>query len=353
MVTDAAQRLAQRVSAAAEEALDSQQYVSAVDVLVGLGWLHPTHVKDWRAGRVPYLERSVQANPAKITRAMELFPRWAQTRGLVPSETAYVARTRDRRQLQFSKSGEPAVEAAYRTHWVSPTLSARKRERLAERASKPPDLMVIAPVSDFTCAACDGSGSFLIMEDAGPLCLACTDMDHLVFLPAGNAALTRRAKAASGLSAVVVRWSRVRKRYERRGVLVEEAALAQAEAATLADADARARRRERDEDRRAAADAALAERMAAAIGALYPSCPPERAQAIAAHTAARGSGRVGRTAAAKELDPDALRRAVVASVRHVDTRYDTLLMAGVAREVARREIHGDVDAVLERWRAQP
>jgi hypothetical protein len=40
------------------------------------------------------------------------------------SETAYVARTRDRRRLQFSISGEPDIERAYRTYWVSPDLKA-------------------------------------------------------------------------------------------------------------------------------------------------------------------------------------------------------------------------------------
>jgi hypothetical protein len=42
-----------------------------------------------------------------------------------------------------------------------------------------------------------------------------------VFLPAGDAALSRRARKASTLSAVVVRFSRPRKRYERQGILVE------------------------------------------------------------------------------------------------------------------------------------
>jgi len=56
-----------------------------------------------------------------------------------------------------------------------------------------------------------------------------SDLDHLVFLPSGDAALTRRATKASSLSAVVVRGSRSRKRYERQGVLVEEPALALAE----------------------------------------------------------------------------------------------------------------------------
>jgi hypothetical protein len=55
-------------------------------------------------------------------------------------------------------------------------------------------------------------------------------MGHLVFLPAGDAGLTRRAKLASELTAVVVRFSRARRRYERQGILVEASALAQAEA---------------------------------------------------------------------------------------------------------------------------
>jgi hypothetical protein len=41
--------------------------------------------------------------------------------------------------LRFSRSGNPNIEAAYRTHWVSPKLSEKKRERLAEKASRAPD----------------------------------------------------------------------------------------------------------------------------------------------------------------------------------------------------------------------
>ncbi len=67
------------------------------------------------------------------------------------------------------------------------------------------------------------------MEKDRPLCLARADLDHLVFLPRGNTALTRRARKYSTLSPVVVRFSRSRKRYERQGVLVEEQALGQAE----------------------------------------------------------------------------------------------------------------------------
>jgi hypothetical protein len=194
-------------------------------------------------GRVAHLEAAVSVDPAKVTAAMGILDGWSRGRGLHPSETAYVARTRGRRPLRFSESGDRDVERAYRTHWFSPELSERERSRLAERQSRAPDLVVISPVKDWTCAACGGSGDLLIMEGPGPHCMTCAELDHLAFLPAGSAALTRRAKTHSGLSAVVVRFSRSRRRYERRGILVEEDAIARAERECLADADARARGR--------------------------------------------------------------------------------------------------------------
>ena len=175
-------------------------------------------------------------------------------------------------------------------------------------------------------------------------------MDHLVYLPAGDAALTRRAKAASRLAAVVVRFSRARKRYERQGVLVEEDALAAAEEQCLADEEARARRRERDAALRAGTDAELERRFAAEIARLFPGCPSDRADAIARHAVARGSGRVGRSAAGRAVDPSAVELAVVASVRHRDTDYDDLLMSGADRADARGQVRDQVDDVLERWR---
>jgi len=350
MTTDNDKRLERRVVAAAEAALAARGFVTAIDVLMGLGWLPPSGERAWRQGRIPYLERAITANLSKISKAMRAFRRWARSRGLKPSETAYVARSRDRRPLRFSKSGKPSIELAYRTHWVSPKLSERKRERLAERQSRPPDLVVISALGDWTCSTCDGTGELLIMDAPGPLCLACAEMDHLVYLPAGDAALTRRARASSRLSAVVVRFSRARKRYERQGVLVEEDALAAAERRCLVDEDARARRRERDAVRRAGEDAELQARFAAEIARLFPGCPADRADAIASHAALRGSGRVGRSAAGRAADARAVELAVIASIRHRDTGYDRLLMSGVDRADARERVHGEADEVLERWR---
>jgi len=189
-----------------------------------------------------------------------------------------------------------------------------------------------------------------MMEDPGPVCLVCAELDHLVFLASGDAALTRRARAGSGLSAVVVRFTRARGRYERQGVLVEAQALAIAEAECLADESARARRRERDAVRRSNEDLKLQQEMAAAISSLYPGCPAGRASEIAQHAATRGSGRVGRSADGRALKHDALQLAVIASIRHQDTNYDNLLMSGIDRSEARERVRDTVYGTLEAWR---
>jgi hypothetical protein len=344
-------RLEERVVRAAEAALADQHFVTAIDILVGIDWLSLPQVEDWRKGRIPYLERVTTSNLSTITKAMHLFRRWAVHQGLKPSETVYLARTRDRRPLRFSKSGDPAIESAYRTHWISPLLSEAKRERLAEKQSRPPDLVVISALNKWKCTECASAGAnLLFMEEGGPLCLACADLDHLVYLPAGNMALTRRAKKASKLSTVVVRFSRARGRYERQGMLVEEDALVLAEQECLADEEARLRRRIRDEEKRPGEDQAFREAFARVIVRLFPGCPPERADKVALRATTRGSGRVGRTAAGRDLDPEAVTLCVAAAVRHEETEYDQLLMAGMPREDARSFVRSDVERGLDAFR---
>ena len=230
MQPDNRKKLNDRVMKAAEAALAARKYVSALDVLVGIGWLDRGAIKRWQQGRIDYLESVVQTNLPRISEAMELFRSWAAAQGLTPSETHYVARSPSRQTLRFSGSGNPTIEKLYRTHWVSGELSTKDREHLAERAGRAPELVVIQPLNDtWNCHRCGGTGGLLIMENPGPACLRCTGLADLEFLSAGNALLTRRAKAKSSRHAVVVRFSRNRRRYERQGLLVEPRALAEAQ----------------------------------------------------------------------------------------------------------------------------
>jgi hypothetical protein len=132
-------------------------------------------------------------------------------------------------------------------------------------------------------------------------------------------------------------------------MLVEEQALDRAEAECLNDAEARARRRDRERERRVELDAEFVTRFAARIREIYRGCPPERPEQIASHACQKYSGRVGRSAAAKRLDKEAVQLAVVAHVRHEETQYDELLARGVERRDARDRVREDVDRVLSGW----
>lgn len=223
-------------------------------------------------------------------------------------------------------------------------------------AERSKDLVVFEILRDSKCADCGEiirKGDLLFLDGERALCLSCADLDHLEYLPRGDAAVTRRAKKHSGLSAVVVRFSRSRGRYERQGILVELSALERAEEECQADAEQRAERCRQADVRRREQDHDLVARMTQAILDLFPSCPPKEAQAIATHTAVRGSGRVGRTSAGRALQSDALTAAVIAAIRHNHTRYDQLLMRGWNRNDARDAVRDAIERIIESWHLRP
>ena len=216
------------------------------------------------------------------------------------------------------------------------------------------NLKVFISSRDSSCEECGeslGRGAWItLVEGKGALCLSCADLDHLIYLPSGNTALSRRSRKHSILSAVVLKWSRARKRYERQGLLVEAEALERAEAECLADSEVRARRREREAARRAELDRRYVERFAQRVRELFPGCPSQRQTAIAEHACLKYSGRIGRSAAGKSLEEDAVRLAVTAHIQHAETRYDELLAEGYERLDARDQVEEEVRRILAEWK---
>jgi hypothetical protein len=217
------------------------------------------------------------------------------------------------------------------------------------------DLKVFITSGESVCSECGEElrrhAWITLVQDKGALCLACADLDHLVFLPSGDAALTRRAGKYSTLSAVVLKWSRARKRYERQGLLVEEPALQRAEQECVADAEIRARRKEREAERRPELDQEYVLQFAKRVRELFPHCPAGREHVIAEHACRKFSGRVGRSASAKRLDEASIHLAVIAHIRHSETQYDELLSQGMDRGLAREEVADAIDRILYRWEA--
>jgi hypothetical protein len=214
------------------------------------------------------------------------------------------------------------------------------------------EVVVFSILKPSVCSDCGtelAKGSLLRLQKDRPLCLHCADLDHLVFLPAGDVALTRRSRKYSTLFAVVVRFSRSRGRYEHQGLLVEQAALERAEAECLSNEEARRLARDRRALYRERADARYIEEFSERIRRYCPACPQQEAEAVARYACEKYSGRIGRSAAAKEFDESAMELALRAHVRHTHTEYDRLLARGWERDEARAAVAAAVAGVMDRW----
>jgi len=135
-------------------------------------------------------------------------------------------------------------------------------------------------------------------------------------------------------------------------LLVEDSAIELAEQECQADEDLRELRRARAAVRRAELDRKYLADFSIRVRELYPNCPAGREDAIAEHACRRYSGRVGRSAAAKALDEEAVDLAVAAHIRHQETDYDELLLKGTDRRRAREQVRTQVNRVLAEWCAR-
>ena len=207
--------------------------------------------------------------------------------------------------------------------------------------------------SCFECGSDLPKGAFVrILLETGVCCLECADLDHLDFLPRGNVAVTRRAAKYSKIWAVVVKWSSTRRRNERQGILAEPEAIDRALHESEADSEERERRRELESLRREKLDRAYVDQFAEAIREQFSRIPKGIDIKIAEHACLKYSGRVGRSAAAKSFDPEAIFLAVQAHARHAFTDYDDLLFRYDNRQLARERVRSRIEAILDEWRAR-
>jgi hypothetical protein len=197
------------------------------------------------------------------------------------------------------------------------------------------------------CELC--GGDFICLTGGEAICLKCSGLAHLEYLPSGNAAVTRRATKYSRLHVVVMKKSAARKRSERQGILVEAEAIRRAEVESAADAEMRTQQQKKAAKRREKEDQAYIAAFAKAVAQQFPGCPGEDAREIACQACQKYSGRVGRSAAAKQFDPTAIRLAVIAHIRHKYTKYDKLLTRYGDRQLARGEVQPTIEKVLCRW----
>jgi len=181
-------------------------------------------------------------------------------------------------------------------------------------------------------------------------CFACSPFTQYAFLAPGDAAMTRRSKKHSELCGVVFIWNQRRRRYERKGQYVQAQAIEKAQSECAADADKRAEKNKKAAVVREVQDKEYILAFAKAIRQHYPNCPEKREIAIAQHACEKYSGRVGRTANAKQFDAKMIDRAVEAHIRHAETNYDDQFGHGRRKKEIRSDVRFTIDRIMLRWK---
>jgi len=345
------------------EMLNSRDYIPLPDKFDIHDWqimedfcrsVKDTRTREWLLGLIRGRGAFGRFNAA--IRSLGIEQAWSQFHDRALEQIAVEWLEQNEIPFEIAEEGRVTITETTTAKRVTRKASAIEHDSVDRKQKAPAteEIKVFISNRNSHCGECDqdlGKKAWITLErEKGALCLACADLDELVFLPAGDAALTRRSKKYSQLSAVVLKFSKARGRYERQGLLVEEAALEQAEAECLGDSEIRERRNERARERRAEFDEQYVQEFGTQIRALFPNCPPGREQVIAEHACLKYSGRVGRSAAAKNFDDEMITLAVMAHLRHRETNYDQLLGQGSLRHDARAEVRDRIEEIAEKWR---
>jgi len=121
-----------RVVRAVTAILARKAFVSPIELFVEMSLLRSREIEEWRAGRLPYLERALQCNLSAASRILRLLRMHAHDLNLRPSSTGYFRRTRGGKlRLRFTKTGDLNLESAYARHFV---MVPSKRNRVPDFA---------------------------------------------------------------------------------------------------------------------------------------------------------------------------------------------------------------------------
>lgn len=205
-----------------------------------------------------------------------------------------------------------------------------------------------------TCSTCKklvrlGQAYVAETEKHKGTCFTCSPFVKLAFLERGNAALTRRSKKHSSYCGILFSWNGRRKRFERKGQYVEASAIIKAQEECAEDEMKRANKNEKAAIKRIAEDKTYVAEFSIAIRKRYPKTPKNREVEIAKHACEKYSGRVGRTANAKQFDGEMIDLAVEAHIRHKETNYDSQFNKGITKRTIRSSVKEDITKVLRRW----
>ena len=109
--------LERKIKEEMEKEIGERGYAAPVDLLMALGYLDKGGYREWREGKVPFLEKVMRIGPQKVLRLLAVMSAHAKKEGYKPSRTGYV-KNGTSIPLRFSRSGNEVIEGQFSTHYI-------------------------------------------------------------------------------------------------------------------------------------------------------------------------------------------------------------------------------------------
>lgn len=123
--------LKNKIKEISNQLITDKGFICSIDILCELGILSKAQIKDWRFGKIPYLEKVCNKNLGTLTFINRTIKEIAKDKNLKQSWTAYNKFGKGvKSRLIFSKTREDNIENAYATHYIdTEKIKELKREK--------------------------------------------------------------------------------------------------------------------------------------------------------------------------------------------------------------------------------
>jgi hypothetical protein len=122
-----------KISKISNQLIAEKGFICSIDILCELNYLNKAQIKDWRFGKIQYLEMVCDKNLGTLSFINKAIKEIAKDRKLKPSWTAYNKFGKGiKTRLIFSKTRNENIEKAYATHYIdTERIKEIKREKPA------------------------------------------------------------------------------------------------------------------------------------------------------------------------------------------------------------------------------
>jgi len=127
----------EKVKQICNELIYKQGYISTIDVLKKMSYLTDDNIKDWRFGKIKYLEKVCNANLLTLSFVNKIIRQIASELKLKNSLTVYMKFGKGKKtKLIFSKTGDENIEKFYSTHFIDlERINELKEEKKQQKKS--------------------------------------------------------------------------------------------------------------------------------------------------------------------------------------------------------------------------